>query len=98
MINDFEERGKIFTNIITKLPVEVLIQTTTHLIHGNVHVRPDQRIKDEIDRSEPTLAITNAILYAANGDILYRVKFMALSRQQIVWIIPIEELEESSQA
>lgn len=95
MFNEFEEKGKVFTNVITKLPVEVLIQTGTHLIRGNVHVRPDERIKDEIDRDEPTLAITNATLYTIAGEVQYRVKFMALNRQQIIWIIPIEELEES---
>ncbi len=95
MINDFDDKGKIFTNVITKLPVEVLIQTATHLIRGNVHVRPDERIKDEIDRNEHTLAVTNATLYSLAGEVVYKVKFMALSRHQIIWIIPIEELEES---
>jgi len=51
MVIGFEdEKGKIFTEVVTKLPVPIMMQTTTHRVLGNIHVRPDQRLKDELDR------------------------------------------------
>ena len=98
MINfPVEEKGKVFTNIISKQPVEVLIQTTGWLVRGNIHVRRDERLKDEIDREEPSLAVTDATLYSPAGEIIYQAKFMAINRQQIIWIIPVDELESKDE-
>jgi hypothetical protein len=91
---EIEDKGKIFTNIISKHPVEVLIQSANGLVRGDIHVRRDERLKDEIDRDEPTLAVTDATLFAPSGEILYQTKFMALNRHHIIWIIPVEELVE----
>jgi hypothetical protein len=94
MIFETEDKGKIFTNIISKHPVEVLIQTADGLVRGNIHVRRDERLKDEIDRDEPTLAVTDAVVYSQSGETIYRTKFMALNRHHIIWIIPVDELGE----
>lgn len=96
MYASFEEKGKIFTDVITKRPVEVLIQTTLHLIRGQVHIRPQDRIKDEINRGEDFLAVTNAHVLDAHGeDELHHCNFMMVNRDQIVWIIPLEEQGET---
>ncbi len=91
---DFEETGKYFTDVIHKKPVEVLIQTTHQLLRGFIHVRPDFRLKDEIDEPDKSLAVTDVSVYSSEGTVLYRTNFMALGRTQIVWIIPCEELVE----
>jgi hypothetical protein len=97
MMFESNESGKIFTEVITKKPVEVLIQTTSHLIHGFVHIRPQARLKDEIDQDELSLAVTDAIVYEKKDEILYQSKFLALNRRHIVWIIPFDELVELRQ-
>jgi hypothetical protein len=52
MVPGFEdEKGKIFTEVVTKLPVVVMIQTVIHRLHGNIHIRPDERLKAELDRA-----------------------------------------------
>ncbi len=91
---EYEEYGKYFTDVIPKRPVEVLIQTTHQLLRGCIHVRPDYRLKDEIDEPGESLAVTDVTIYANDGTALYHAHFLALSRTQIVWIIPHEELVE----
>ncbi len=98
MINfPVEEKGKVFTNIISKQPVEVLIQTQGWLVRGSIHVRRDERLKDEIDREEPSLAVTEATIYDSSGAVSYQAKFIAINRAQIIWIIPVAELETNSE-
>ncbi len=94
MPSEYEEYGKYFTDVIPKRPVEVLIQTTHQLLRGFIHVRPDYRLKDEIDEPGKSLAVTDVTIYTHDGTALYHTKFLALSRTQIVWIIPYEELVE----
>jgi len=92
MIIEFDDKGKFFTNVITKVTVPAIIQTVTQRIHGKVHVRPDQRLKDELNVDEKFLAVTDATVYSFEGQILYRCKFISLQRSQIVWVIPENEI------
>jgi hypothetical protein len=48
-------------------------------------------VKDELDRAEPFLAVTNARVMAADGTVLYSAEFMTVSRSQIVWVIPSDD-------
>ena len=91
MTIEFDDKGKFFTDVITKVTVPAIIQTVTQRIHGNIHVRPDQRLKDELNVDEKFLAVTDAIVYSFDGQILYRCKFISLQRSQIVWVIPENE-------
>jgi len=93
MFASFEEKGKIYTNVISKHPVDVVIQTTTHFIHGQIHIRPDDRILDEINEAKEFLAVTDAIVKNSNAEVIYRTKFIAVSRHQIVWVIPTSEMQ-----
>jgi hypothetical protein len=89
MVVGFEdEKGKIFTEVVTKIPVPVMMQTTTHRLLGNIHTRPDQRLKDELDCAELFLAVTEASILDADGKTIYRADFLAVRRDQIVWVMP----------
>lgn len=92
---DYDERGKFFTNVVTKRPVKALIQTTTHLIRGTIHIRQDERVKDELDRDELFLAVTGAAVLGTGGEALHSAPFLAVRRAQIVWLMPEEEGEPS---
>ncbi len=92
MYASFEEKGKIHTNVISKIPVNAIIQTTRNRIEGNIYVRPDDRLKDELSNSDCFLAVTDATVYDDEGKVLYEANFLSVHRDQIIWIIPIEEL------
>jgi len=89
---EFNEKGKYFTDIVSKVAVPAIIQTTTHRIEGSIHVRLDGRVKDELDRPEPFLAVTSAKVIASDGvTVLYQTDFMTIARPQIVWVIPSDD-------
>lgn len=91
MVPGFEdEKGKIFTEVVTKIPVAVTLQTTLQRLRGNIHIRPDERLKAELDRDEPFLAMTDVVILDADGNTLHRADFLAVRRDQIVWVIPDE--------
>lgn len=94
MIRDFDEKGKIFTNVVSKNPVDAIIQTWTHLIQGEVYIKPDERLKDELNRSEQFVAVTNAKIFDTQGNSLYECQFLTINKDQIIWIIPAKDLKE----
>jgi hypothetical protein len=91
MTIEYDEKGKIFTDIVTKVAIQATIQTTTHMIRGNVHVRKDQRIKDELDVNESFLALTDVSVLGPDGQILFQAPFLAVRRSHIVWVIPDQD-------
>lgn len=94
---DFDDKGKIFTDVISKVPVPAIVQTTVHLIRGDVHIRQNDRLKDELDRDELFLAITNAKVMGAGDQVLYESRFLAVRRNQIVWVMPANGSDEGGQ-
>lgn len=94
MTVEYDEKGKIFTEVISKVEIPAIVQTTTQLIQGNVHVRRDERLKDELDRDELFLAITDAKVIGADGQTLHQARFLAVRRAQIIWVMPANETEE----
>ena len=79
MTIEFDDNGKFFTNIISKTPVPVMIQTVTHRIHGKIHISQDQRLKDELDLPEKFIAVTDAVIYSPDGQVLTRPAFWPYS-------------------
>lgn len=91
MTIEYDDKGKIFTDIVSKTAVLATVQTTTHLLRGNIHVRRDQRIKDELDLDESFLAITDANVLGADGQVVFHAPFLAVKRSHIVWVIPEQD-------
>ena len=91
MTIEYDDKGKIFTDIVSKVAVQATIQTTTHLVRGNIHVRRDQRIKDELDLDESFLAVTEANVLGPDGQIIFHAPFLAIKRSHIIWVIPEQE-------
>ena len=91
MTIEFDDKGKFFTDIISKTPVPVMIQTVAQRIHGTIHVSPDRRLKDELNLPEKFIAITEAVIFSPDGKILYHSKFLAVQRDEIVWVMPDSE-------
>lgn len=87
-----DEKGKYFTNVIKKEPTQARIQTLTHLVDGEVHIRRECRLKDELDLPEPFLAVTNATLYTPDGQVFLRTNFLAIKRDQIIWVTIAQDI------
>lgn len=91
MTFEYDEKGKIFTDIVSKIAMPATVQTTTHLIRGHVHVRRDQRIKDELDLNENFLAMTDVTVLGPEGQTLFRTPFLAVRRSHIIWVLPEQQ-------
>ena len=87
----YDEKGKIFTHVISKNPVLATIQTLTHRIQGTVHVREGDRLIDELTNAGQFLAVTGATIFTFSGQALYRSEFLTVNRDHIVWLLPTEE-------
>jgi hypothetical protein len=88
---EFDDKGKFYTEIISKVTVPAIIQTTQYRIQGLVHIRPNGRFKDELDNDEPFLPVTAAKVLNDAGEVLFEADFISVRRSQIVWVIPREE-------
>jgi hypothetical protein len=92
MSTRYDEKGKIFTEVIPKESTRVVIQTTTmQRIQGKMFVSPDERVKDELNRAERFLAVTDASVHDHQGNLIQQCAFIAVNRDQIAWLIPYEE-------
>jgi hypothetical protein len=96
MTIEYDEKGKIFTDIVSKVAVDATIQTTTHLMHGQLHVRRDQRVIDELDLNESFLALTDVSVLGLDGQTLFQAPFLAVRRTHIVWVIPDQNKDKES--
>ena len=86
-----DPKGKIFTNVVQKDELPVMIQTITGRIHGHVYLRPDQRLVDEMNGDDHFLAVTNAEVYGPSGEVEHLSRFLTLNKNQVVWIRPDDE-------
>ena len=98
MTIEYDEKGKFFTDVVTKFPTAAVIQSTTHLIRGLVHIRQGERLKNELERDEQFLAVTRATIHDVNNNILFEAPFLAIHRSHIVWILPEENEGTESDA
>jgi hypothetical protein len=85
-----DPKGKFFTAVVHKRPIAAKIQTPTHLIEGNLHVHPDDRVSDELNREEPFLAVTDARLLGSDGREVDRTAFISINKKHIIWLAPAD--------
>lgn len=87
-----DAKGKIFTDVLRKNRVPVLVQTLTNVIHGYMFLRPDERLKDCLNEDrDHFLAISDAQVFSAGGQLLHQSGFLAVNKAHIVWVRPDEE-------
>ena len=97
MIVEYDEKGKFFTDVISKDVVFSHIQTHSNQIHGYVHVRKGDRLSDEINGTNSFLAVTDVEICNLGGEVLYKSKFLAVNRSHIIWLMPIDEPFQKTQ-
>lgn len=92
MVTQVNERGKIFTQVINKKPVEVIIQTTLNKITGKIYLVPENRLIDELNSESKFLAVTDSQIFSMEDKILYSSEFLSVNCDQIIWVLPVEEI------
>ncbi len=86
-----DEKGKVYTQHVSKLPVPVIVRVEDALIHGTVHLTPGNRLKDELNGDEAFIAITQVKVSAgASQRPLFETEVLILNKQRITWIYPSE--------
>lgn len=90
MVTSYDEKGKIFTQVVNKHPVSVVVQTELNLIRGIYHVRSNARVKDEINGPDRFIALTNVVVYNNQKEELYQAPFLLINSEHIIWLIPDE--------
>lgn len=90
-MNRLDEKGKLYTEHVRKTRVEVAIVTTQGDVHGYVHVMRDQRVRDLLNNSEQFLAVTDATLHGYGRLDSQQTDFIAINKQHIVSLTPIDE-------
>jgi hypothetical protein len=48
-------------------------------------------LKDELDREDLFLAVTDATIHGPDGQVLFQAPFLAVRRSQIIWVLPDQE-------
>lgn len=91
----YDDKGKFFTDYVSKDTISAIIQTTTNRIQGNVYLRTGERVSDMLNRSETFLAITDATIFDAGGQQILTLDFLAVNTQHIVWLAPEEDKAEN---
>ncbi len=93
-----DAKGKTYTDIVHKDEMPALIQTTANLIHGHIYLRAGLRLKDELNgTAEQFIAVTDAEVYNASGQVLVRSEFLTINKTHIIWIRPDEEGKEGAE-
>ncbi|HZD57499.1 MAG TPA: hypothetical protein VE136_12280 [Anaerolineales bacterium] len=91
----FTSKGKIFSDIVFKDSIPATIQTERCRIYGTVYMHRQNRLIDELNHSDPFIAVTDATIFKDNGEILYKSDFVTINRDHIIWLLPHEEGDES---
>lgn len=90
----YDEKGKFFTDIISKKSVPVIIMTSTNRIEGNVHVRRGERLSDELDRDIKFLAVTEGKIFNSDNELIYSTSFLSVAKANVAWIFPLNGEDE----
>ena len=84
---EFDEKGKYFTDVVSKDALPATIQTQTHRIKGNIYVREEERVKDALENAGSYLPVTDATIFDGENQALYHCDFLALNQAHIVWVV-----------
>ena len=93
-MNRLDQKGKLYTERVRKAGVRVLISTVQGVVEGNVYLAPGQRVKDLLNsNAELFLAVTDATVEWQGRPEPAAAEFIALNKQHIVWVVPLEQAE-----
>ncbi len=83
-----DERGKLFTEVVHKEGVKVVIQTRTNKIRATLHKQPDHRMIDRLNKADKFLPLTQVTVFDEFGkQELHQADFLAINCNEIIWLI-----------
>jgi hypothetical protein len=88
MVLIYDDKGKLFTEYVSKVCVQAIVQTVTHRIIGQIHLRSDERVSDYLNRAERFIAMTDVVIYNINGDEENSYSFLAVNLDKVIWLNP----------
>ncbi|MBC8163645.1 MAG: hypothetical protein H7Z42_20755 [Roseiflexaceae bacterium] len=90
-----DDKGKYFTQRVSKDMLPAFIRTASQIVVGNIYTRPDRRLKDELEEDTAKyLAITDARVYDGHSEqLLYHSALMLVACSHIVMISPLDAHE-----
>jgi hypothetical protein len=93
-----DEKGKYFTSRIAKDMLLAYMCTGDQVIVGHIYVRPDRRLKDELDDDASRfLPVTNARVYDRSGEcLLYETAFLLVAYRHLTLITPIDAVANTT--
>ena len=93
MSTKYDQSGKIFSHVISKAPIKVMLQTKTSRIEGELYKKHDERILDALNEGLQFVAVTDAKIYESHAgtQVVREVNFLVVNRDAIEWISPVEE-------
>ncbi len=94
---NFSEKGKFFTDIVFKDSITATIQTVRYRIDGKVYINRGARLIDDLNKSEQFLAVTDAMIFNDDGEVLYKPDFITVNRDHIIWLLPHEEVKDEGE-
>jgi hypothetical protein len=87
----YDEKGKFFTDYVSKDSVQAIIQTTTHRIEGLIYVRTGERVSDFLNTGGPFLAVTDATISDLSGVEVLSADFLSVNQNHVIWLTPKDE-------
>ncbi len=93
-----DQKGKYYTERITKERLQVVIATATNIIRGTVHVTRNLRLKDELNSAERFIAVTGADVYDSSGETrVHSNVVLLLNKDLVAWVLPQEECPSAAE-
>jgi hypothetical protein len=86
-----ETFGKYFTEVVSKTPLQVIIQCLDTRIQGTIHLHPANRLSDEVNEEDMFLPVTDARMIKDDEEL--EAGFVSVNKQHILWIVPADDLE-----
>ena len=85
-------KGKIFTDVVRKNPVNVIVKTRTQLIKGIIHLSQEERLVDAINSDRQFIPLTSVSVFEKiGGEEKMRTNILILNKEDISWIVPASE-------
>jgi uncharacterized membrane protein len=69
-----------------KSPVPIRLETSAYAVTGNMHVLSYEKVRDELVQKPKFLPLTQAEVYALADDTRWQVPFVAVNREQIMFL------------
>lgn len=89
-----DERGKIFTEVVQKQGIRVVIQTRTNKIRATIHKDTEKRMIDKLNHADKFLPLTEVVVFDEFGkQEVHHTDFLAINCNEIIWL-----LQEQGQA